>query len=54
MNCTSCGKPLSPKTDTSYNTKQDNKPYVRDLYNCPDCDVWIKVETPKVTETVAK
>jgi hypothetical protein len=45
MKC-KCGKDMNlKKEDVSKN--KDGKEYVREVYCCEECDIWITVETPR-------
>lgn len=48
MNCPVCNEPMTlTNQDTSYNRRENDKPYNRTRYVCSKDDTWVKIEVPQ-------
>ena len=51
MKCPVCDQEMKMlPEDISYSPRQDNKEYIRTVYQCKTDDAWVTIELPKPSE----
>lgn len=47
MKCPKCDKEMKIEIENSLSKLNDGKEYMRTVYNCADCDIFVGVYLPK-------
>ncbi len=47
MKCPKCHNIMKVVSEDESSNSENNKIYLRVIYHCEECDIWLNLETPK-------